>query len=145
MATQAKASFTSNRSTSSNVHPALSRQVWIAPTGAIVKSFGSCAWAAWATMRATGFSPFASATDWRVSTMAAAPSEIELDVAAVIVPSLAKAGRRLGILSGRPLPGCSSVSTVTSPLRVAKVTGVISVANAPLSIAFCARDSDSRA
>ena len=31
---------------------------------------------------------------------------IELDVAAVIVPSFAKAGLSAGILSGRPLPGC---------------------------------------
>ena len=45
-------------------------------------------------------------------------------VAAVIVPSLAKAAFSCGIFSGLPLPGCSSTSTVTSPLRVTTVTGV---------------------
>ena len=41
----------------------------------------------------------------------------------MIVPSLAKAGLRPGILSGLPLPGASSVSTTVSPLRVLTVTG----------------------
>ena len=67
----------------------------------------------------------------------------EDEVAAVIVPSLAKAGRSWGILSGLPRPGASSVSTVTSPLRVAKVTPTTSSANAPLSMAALARRSDS--
>ena len=70
-------------------------------------------------------------------------AEIEDEVAAVIVPSLAKAGRSCGILSGRPLSGCSSCSTVTSPLRVEKVTGTTSPSKAPLSIAALARRSDS--
>jgi len=41
------------------------------------------------------------------------------------------------------LPGCSSVSTATSPLRVATLTGTISSANAPPAIAACARLTDS--
>src|SRR3546814_2993343 len=98
----------SNRSTSPIVQPALARTLLIAPTGATVKSFGSCACAACAMSRATGFAPFASATDWRVSTTAAAPSEIDEQVAAVIVPYLAKAGRSVGILSGLPLAGCTA-------------------------------------
>ena len=54
IATQAKASLTSNRSTSSTLHPARSSTFWIAGIGAVVKSAGACAWAAVATIRATG-------------------------------------------------------------------------------------------
>lgn len=43
-----------------------------------------------------------------VSTNAAAPSEIELELAAVIVPSLLKAGRKVGIFSRFAFNGCSS-------------------------------------
>ena len=89
----------------------------------MVNSAGSCAWAAVATIVATGVSPLASASDLRTSTTAAAPSEIDELVAAVIVPSLAKAGFSCGILSGRPRPGASSVSTMVSPLRPLIVTG----------------------
>ena len=46
-----------------------------------------------------------SATVWRVRTTAAAPSEIDELVAAVIVPSLAKAGFSVGILSGLAVAG----------------------------------------
>jgi len=63
-------------------------------------------------MRATGCRPFERALDSLVRTTAAAPSEIEEEVAAVIVPSFAKAGFSCGILSGRPRPGASSVSTL---------------------------------
>jgi hypothetical protein len=72
-------------------------------------------------------------------TRAAAPSEIEEALAAVMVPSLAKAGRRVGILSGRALPGCSSVSTVSEPARVLTSTGVISALKAPEAMAALAR------
>jgi hypothetical protein len=67
------------------------------------------------------------ATLARVSTKAAAPSEIDEEVAAVIVPSLAKAGLSEGILSGLPLPGASSVSTTVSPARLLTVTATISL------------------
>ena len=40
---------------------------------------------------------------------------MELELAAVTEPSLAKAGFRWGIFSGLALPGCSSVSTSVSP------------------------------
>ncbi len=57
----------------------------------------------------------------------------------MIVPSLAKAGFSCGILSGRPRPGASSVSTTVSPARPLIVTGTISSLNPPLSIAALAR------
>jgi len=75
----------------------------------------------------------------RVRTTAAAPSEIDELVAAVIVPSFEKAGFSCGILSGRPRPGASSVSTMVSPARLLMVTGTISSLKPPLSIAALAR------
>ena len=54
MATQANASLTSHRSTSPAFQPAFSSTFSIAPIGAMVNSAGSCAWAAVATIRATG-------------------------------------------------------------------------------------------
>ena len=74
-----------------------------------------------------------------MSTSAAAPSEIELELAAVTVPSLLKAGFSAGILSSCALGGCSSVETRMSPLRPDSVTGAISQSKAPDLIAFCAR------
>src|SRR3546814_14181054 len=74
--TQAKASLTSNRSTSLIDQPVLASSLLIAPTGATVKSFGSCACAACATSFATGFAPLASATDWRVSTTSTEESRV---------------------------------------------------------------------
>ena len=68
-------------------------------------------------------------------TIAAAPSLIELALAAVIVPSLAKAGLRLGIFEASPLPGCSSAATVVGPLRPGISTATISRSNQP----FCLR------
>jgi hypothetical protein len=55
------------------------------------------------------FRPFASAAPARHSTSAAAPSEIDEELAAVTVPPSRKAGFSCGIFSGRALPGCSSV------------------------------------
>ena len=77
---------------------------------------------------ASGFKPFDCALSAVVNTNADAPSEIELALAAVMVPSLAKAGRSVGIFSILALNGCSSLSTTTSPLRVDTVTGTISSA-----------------
>ena len=57
-------------------------------------------------------------------TIAAAPSLIDEALAAVIVPSLAKAGFRLrDLVEASPLPGCSSSATVVGPLRPAISTG----------------------
>ena len=117
----------------------------MAGTGAVVNWAGSWAWAACATTRATMGRPSSLATLSRVITRAAAPSLMEEALAAVMVPSLAKAGFSVGILSGSALVGCSSSETTCEPLRVATSTGVISRSNAPLSWARRARARLSRA
>ena len=142
IATTANASFTSNRSTSSTAHPAFSCTLRIAGTGAVANFAGSWAWAAVATTVAMIGKPCASATLRRVIINAAAPSETEEALAAVIVPSLTKAGLSDGIFSGFAFPGCSSVARIVSPSRPVAVTGTISLANAPLAIASFARLSD---
>src|SRR3954471_12863446 len=98
----------------------------MAGTGAVVNRPGSWAWAACATTRAAMGRPSFLAVDSRIITRAAAPSLIDEALAAVIVPSLAKAGFRVGILSGLALVGCSSWLTTVSPPRPETVTGVIS-------------------
>ncbi len=109
----------------------------------MVNHFGSCEWVVWPTMRAIGVQPSSFAIDSRISTIAAAPSEIDEEVAAVTVPSLRKAGRSEGILSGLVLNGDSSRSTRTSPLRPAIFTGAISHWKLPSSLAVRARRADS--
>ena len=81
MATQAKASLTSNRSTSPT-RPAglVERLAHRADRGGGEHAPAHGRGAAWATMRATGLRPSRSATLWRVITIAAAPSEIERGV-----------------------------------------------------------------
>ena len=96
--------------------------------------------AATATTFAATDSPSRSATLARVITSAAAPAEMEEALAAVIVPSLAKAGFSVGILSGRAFPGCSSSVTCVSPARLFTVTGTTSSAKRPSPIAALARD-----
>src|SRR5690606_2349185 len=125
IATTAKASLISKRSTSSTDQPARFSAFCTAGTGAVVKSAGSWAWAPCPTTRATTFRPSFSATEARVITRAAAPSLIEEALAAVIAPSLAKAGFRLGIFAGSAFRGCSSALTVSTPLRPATSTGTI--------------------
>ena len=49
---------------------------------------------------------------------AAAPSEIDEELAAVTVPSFLNAGLSVGILATSSVKGVSSLSTTTSPLRV---------------------------
>ena len=132
----------SNRSTSPALQPVFASSFCIAKTGAVVNRFGSCEWRLCATTRAIGARPRLAASAAVVSTSAEPPSEIELEFAAVIVPSLAKAALSCGILSGRAESGCSSVSTTVSPLRPLMVTGTISSLNRPFSIAFTARVSD---
>ena len=83
--------------------------------------------------------PAAVAASADITTSAAAPSEIFEDEAAVSTPSLPNAARSSGILLTSILPGSSSLSTTTSPLRVFTVTAAISPANAPLACAACAR------
>ena len=83
----------------------------------------------------------ASAAD--ISTVAAAPSEIEDEDAAVTVPSLRNAGFSVAIFARSTVNGVSSRSTTVSPLRPLTVTGVISAANAPELTACSARCVDS--
>jgi hypothetical protein len=77
-----------------------------------------------------------------IITSAAAPSLIEELEAAVMVPSFLKAGLSCGILSSFTLPGPSSMLMTRSPARSFTVTGVISAAKAPVSVAFLARCTD---
>ncbi|CUJ15414.1 Uncharacterised protein [Achromobacter ruhlandii] len=143
MVTTANASLISYRSTSSAFQPVLANRFFKAPTGAVVNQFGSCECWLCATMRASGLTPSFSAVEARISTMAAAPSEIDDELAAVTVPSFLNAGLSVGIFSGMALVGASSVSTTVSPLRPATVTGVISHLKLPSSVAARARRSDS--
>ena len=93
-------------------------------------------------LRATGFEPSRTAVDSRISTSAAAPSEMLDEVAAVIVPSFLKAGFRPGILSSLALKGCSSNLITVSPDLPGIVTGAISQAKLPSSFAFFERSVD---
>jgi hypothetical protein len=77
--------------------------------------------------------------DSRISTSAAAPSEMLLALAAVMVPSFLNAGLRPGILSSLALKGCSSNLTTVSPPGRASVTGAISQSKLPSSLACLAR------
>ena len=76
MATTAKASLTSKRSTSSTLQPARFSAFCTAGTGAVVKRPGSWACAAWPATRATIFMPSFRATLSRVMTSAAAPETV---------------------------------------------------------------------
>ncbi len=145
MGTTAKASLISNRSTSSRLQPLRASTRWIAVTGALVNRFGAWAWPAWATMRASGLRPRRSASDWRISSRAAAPSEIELELAAVTVPPSRNAGLSVGIFSGLALGGCSSAAIRRRSRPAGASTATISSAKWPASIACCARRSDSKA
>ena len=78
-------------------------------------------------------------------TSAAAPSEIEEELAAVTVPSLPKAGLRVVMRLTSQVPGVSSRATTVSPLRLFTVTGVTSASNSPASSARSARRTDSAA
>ena len=143
--TTAKASLTSQRSTSSAAQPSRSRSFLAAGTGAVVKSPGAWAWEAWPITRARTGIPRASAASREAITSAAAPSLIEELLAAVTVPPSRKAGLSVGIFSGRAPPGCSSSETTASPRRPRTVTGAISAAKAPVRCASKARSSEPRA
>ena len=142
MVTTAKASLISQKSTLSTRQPAFASSLSMAPTGAVGKRAGTWACVVWPTMRASGDRPSFSAVEARISTSAAAPSEIDDEFAGVTVPSFLKAGFRVGILSMLALNGCSSRSTVTSPFFPATVTGAISQAKLPSLLAAWARVSE---
>ena len=135
--TTAKASLISKRSISSRVIPARPKTFLMAPMGAVVNHSGSWATEVWATILAMGLRPWALAYSAVVTTTAEAPSLILEALAAVTVPSLSKAGRRLGILARSARKGSSSRSTtVTAPLFPGTSTGTISAAKVPSSAAF---------
>ncbi len=72
----------------------------MAATGAVVNQAGACAMLLTPAILATGSSLRRFASLARISTSAAAPSEIELELAAVTVPPSRKAGLSFGILAG---------------------------------------------
>ena len=92
--------------------------------------------------RARGAGPRFSASLARIMMSAAAPSEIELELAAVTVPPSRNAGLSVAILSGFAFGGCSSVATSVSDLPAFTVTGAISQAKSPFAIARLARSSE---
>jgi hypothetical protein len=145
MVTTAKASLISQRSTSADFQPALASTALIAWTGAMVNSAGSRAAEACATIRASGVSPRLRAWDSAIITTAAAPSLMELALAAVTVPSFLNAGLSVGIFSGMALNGPSSRLICSTPLRPLISTGTISKSKLPSSLARRARLSDSSA
>ena len=105
MVTVAKASLISKKSTWSVVQPVLANSFW---HGAhrCGREVGRHAGVWWPTMRAMG-RPSLSAREARIRTRAAAPSEIDEELAGVTVPSFRKAGLRGGFfdIGGE---GCSS-------------------------------------
>ena len=76
-------------------------------------------------------------------TIAAAPSEMDEEAAAVTVPSLRNTGLSAGIFSMSSAKGVSSCDRTCSPLRVFRVTGAISATKSPSRTARCARRTDS--
>ena len=132
----AKASLDSIRSKSATVQPAFSSAFFEAGIGPVPMIDGSTPAVAEAAMRARGSSPRAFASSALISTRAAAPSFRPEALAAVTLPSLAKAGRSFCISSRvAPWRMYSSWSTTTSPFLPGMTTGAISSANLP---AFCA-------
>ncbi|SOY70713.1 hypothetical protein CBM2631_B50092 [Cupriavidus taiwanensis] len=101
---------------------------------------------AWPTTRAIGLKPRLSAIEAFVSTNAAATSEIELELAAVTVPSFLKAGFSDAILSTFALSGCSSSATVgVAPFLSTIDIEAVSHAKLPSRIADWARCVESTA
>src|SRR5688500_4253152 len=140
--TTAKASLISYKSTCLAVQLIFSKSLRMAPTGAVVNQPGSCACVEWPTTTARGARPRFSAVERRIMTRAAAPSDIELEFAAVTVPSRLKAGFKVGIFARFALKGCSSISMNFSSLPTLMASGVSSQANEPSLLAFCARVSE---
>src|SRR5471032_2133845 len=141
--TAANASLISNKSTLLLLQPVLAYSFFTAPIGAVVNSLGACACVAWPWILAITVQPSFLAVDSRMSTRAAAPSLIDDDEAAVMVPSFLNAGRSVGIFSTLAFIGPSSLSMMVSPLRPDTVTGAISHLKWPSAVAATARRTDS--
>ena len=93
------------------------------------------------TISPRGFTPRASAARLDMTTTAEPPSEIWLAFAAVMVPSLSKAGfnpPRVSMVVSARTPS-SFVTINGSPLRWGTATGTISSARRPAAIAAAAR------
>src|SRR5450830_465398 len=133
--TAAKASLISNKSTLLLFQPVFAYNFFTAPMGAVVNSLGACAWVAWPWILAITVQPSFLAVDSRISTSAAAPSLIDDDEAAVMVPSFLKAGLSEGIFSRRAFCGPSSRLITVSPPRPDTVTGAISHSKLPSLLA----------
>src|SRR5690606_32647712 len=92
------------------------------------------------TSLASGVRPRSLAQPPSTTTSAPAPSQIPDALPAVTTPSFLKTGGSLAstsiVVSGR---GCSSLATVTGPLRVLTSTPTTSSANAPDSCAAAQR------
>mmetsp|Transcript_56490 Transcript_56490/g.148926 ORF Transcript_56490/g.148926 Transcript_56490/m.148926 type:complete len:237 (+) Transcript_56490:247-957(+) len=130
--TTAKAWFSSHRSTSAVVLPASLSALGRAREGDVGKSTGSCSASAQERMRARGLRLSSLARSADMITMAAPPSLMDDDVAAVTEPpSSRKAVRRVGIFSMRARPGSSSEDTRTSPDLPLTATGTISLTKWP--------------
>jgi hypothetical protein len=138
MVTTAKASLISQRSTLSTLQPFFASSFFMAPTGAVVNRPGSWAKVLWPTRVATGLAPSFAAVEARIMTSAAAPSEIDEELAGVTVPSLRKAGFRPGSFPVG-LEGLLVLVDITSPFLPDTVTGAISQAKLPSVLACLER------
>ena len=92
-----------------------------------------------AMMRARGRMPYRSSAASLATTNAAAPSASVDALAAVIVPSRSKLGRRSAMRAKSTRSGSSSASTVDLPLRPGTRIATISSAKAPDAAAAWAR------
>ena len=143
----AKASLISIRSMSASERPVFSRTFWVAGTGPIPMISGSTPAQDQPITRASGSLPSARARDSLVSTIAAAPSVMPLELPAVTVPpgrntafSFASASI---VVPGR---GCSSPATVSvEPFGPGVSTVKISAALAASPVAAFCCDSNAKA
>lgn len=109
------------------------------PMGAVGSEFGLSAKVAWPGCGREASSPPALGLGRAHQDQRRPPSE--MDELFCNAPSR-KAGRRVGILSSRALPGCSSIVTTSSALPARMATGVTSASKRPSLMAFCARVSE---
>src|SRR5919204_5460055 len=136
----AKASLTSNESTSATSHPVFSSRRRSASAGARRNSSGSRAACACATTRASGRKRRSRARDALATTTAAAPSLSFDALPAVTVPPSLNAGLSFASASRDVSRGVSSLDTTTgAPFGWATSTGTISSSKSPRRCASSAR------
>ena len=142
-ATEANASLISNSFTSDSEMPARDSAFGIASVGASPVRTGSTPTDAQPLTTPSGVSPCAAATSAEVRTTADAASLMPEELPAVMenpgisgCSTLSPASRSMEVLRR----GCSSVSkTISAPAAVRTLSGTISAANRPSSIAAIAR------